>query len=239
MAWVGCALNSAHFFSIFLPFEGMPASLGPRLRTVSGANGGAVESCHRVPIGAIAGEFPPESKSQARHRDRQGSVDGSVGDRQPNGLQRPRRGMPKTGVFSWSVRQCRHRPRTLANAAADARCAGRFPVIRRVLRWRSIQAFPGRWHRAPCLARAGERFGTAVSRDEKAPESGGILDTRSCIRGVYALTTSAILALRKNDVSDQFRTWQSGTKGLKKLPLCATFQVKNTRGRFEPPILVK
>ena len=47
-----------------------------------------------------------------------------------------------------------------------------------------------------------------------------VIDTRSCILGVYALTTSAILALRKNDVSDQFRTWQSGTKGLKAATLC-------------------
>ena len=48
------------------------------------------------------------------------------------------------------------------------------------------------------------------------------IDARSCMRGAYALTASAILAHRKNDVSDQFRTWHSGTKGLKKLPLCAT-----------------
>ena len=38
----------------FLPFEGMPASLGPGLRTVSGANMETRSNvCHRVPIHAM------------------------------------------------------------------------------------------------------------------------------------------------------------------------------------------
>ena len=66
------------------------------------------------------------------------------------------------------------RPRTLANAAADAPCGGRFRAIRRVPRDGQFRRLEGRWHRDPFLAQAAERFGTAVSRDEKALKSGGV-----------------------------------------------------------------
>ena len=56
------------------PFEGVPASLGPRLRTVRGANWRRGEMMrHRVPNGVITGELPQEAKNQARRCDRQRS----------------------------------------------------------------------------------------------------------------------------------------------------------------------
>ena len=85
-----------------------------------------------------------------------------------------RAGMPKTRHFVVVRLAALARPRTLANAAADTPCAGRFPVIRRVPRGDQFRRLRGRWHRDPLLARAAERFGTAVSRAEKGPESGGI-----------------------------------------------------------------
>ena len=78
------------------------------------------------------------------------------------------------GTSSWTDWPELWRPRTLANAAADTPCAGRFPVIRRVPRGDQFRPLRGRWHRNPFLPRAAERFGTAVLRDEKGLESGGI-----------------------------------------------------------------
>jgi hypothetical protein len=66
------------------------------------------------------------------------------------------------------------RPRTLANRAADTPYAGRFPLIRRVPRGDQFGRLAGRWHRNPLLARAAERFGTAISRAENGPESTGM-----------------------------------------------------------------
>ena len=80
----------------------------------------------------------------------------------------------RRGTSSWSGLPKLWRPRTLANAAADAPCGGRFRVIRRVPRDGQFRRLKRRWHRDPCLARAAERFGTAVLRDEKALKSGGM-----------------------------------------------------------------
>jgi hypothetical protein len=51
-----------------------------------------------------------------------------------------------------------------------------------------------------------------------------LIDTSFGMHVVCTVATSALPTLRTSPVSDQFRTWQSGTKDPKKLPLCATFR---------------
>jgi hypothetical protein len=60
-------------FVHFVALRGIPASFGPTGagNRRAGENGGAVESCHRVPVGALPGRtLPRKPENQARYPDR-------------------------------------------------------------------------------------------------------------------------------------------------------------------------
>ena len=184
-----------------------------------------MEFSHRVPLGAIAGNFPESQRVEPSIAIARGApkarwaTDNQMSFKELGGAcRRPACSRGPSGSAA-IVRGRWRMPRPTPGARVDFRSSGECFGISQFRPFRGNGIEPHVWRRR---VNGSERPSRETKKRRNLAE---FIDTRSCIRGVYALTTSAMLALRTIEVSDQFRTWQSGTKGLKKLPLCATFQV--------------